>query len=104
MVPLLNQQKYPEAVLAFLDALSDKAPEMGLGLSVTPWAMIAFLIALIVVIVVLSRVLKARRRVKDHLEAKESQGTAAAKTEDNQQANSNPAYTGDPRRRFGCYP
>ena len=43
MVPLLNQQKYPEAVLAFLDALSDKAPEMGLGLSVTPWAMIAFL-------------------------------------------------------------
>lgn len=96
MVPLLNQQKYPEAVLAFLDALSDKAPEMGLGLSVTPWAMIAFLIALIVVIVVLSRVLKARRRVKDHLEAKESQGTAAAKTEDNQQANSNPAYTGAP--------
>lgn len=96
MVPLLNQQKYPEAVLAFLDALSDKAPEMGLGLSVTPWAMIAFLIALIVVIVVLSRVLKARRRVKDHLEAKESQGTAAAKTEDNQQANSNPADTGAP--------
>ena len=96
MVPLLNQQKYPEAVLAFLDALSDKAPEMGLGLSVTPWAMIAFLIALIVVIVVLSRVLKARRRVKDHLEAKESQGTAATKTEDNQQANSNPAYTGAP--------
>ncbi|MFQ8870651.1 MAG: hypothetical protein ACLR7M_06945, partial [Varibaculum timonense] len=96
MVPLLNQQKYPEAVLAFLDALSDKAPEMGLGLSVTPWAMIAFLIALIVVIVVLSRVLKARRRAKDHLEAKESQGTAATKTEDNQQANSNPAYTGAP--------
>lgn len=96
MVPLLNQQKYPEAVLAFLDALSDKAPEMGLGLSVTPWAMIAFLIALIVVIVVLSRVLKARRRVKDHLEAKESQGTAAAKTEDNQQANSNPGDTGAP--------
>lgn len=96
MVPLLNQQKYPEAVLAFLDALSDKAPEMGLGLSVTPWAMIALLIALIVVIVVLSRVLKARRRVKDHLEAKESQGTAAAKTEDNQQANSNPADTGAP--------
>lgn len=96
MVPLLNQQKYPEAVLAFLDALSDKAPEMGLGLSVTPWAMIAFLIALIVVIVVLSRVLKARRRAKDHLEAKEIQGAAATKTEENQQADGNPADTGAP--------
>lgn len=96
MVPLLNQQKYPEAVLAFLDALSDKAPEMGLGLSVTPWAMIAFLIALIVVIVVLSRVLKARRRAKDHLAAKENQEAGATKAEDNQQADGNPADTGTP--------
>lgn len=96
MVPLLNQQKYPEAVLAFLDALSDKAPEMGLGLSVTPWAMIAFLIALIVVIVVLSRVLKARRRAKDHLAAKENQEAGATKAEDNQQADGNPADTGAP--------
>ncbi|MDU4244316.1 MAG: TPM domain-containing protein, partial [Varibaculum cambriense] len=40
MVPLLNQQKYPEAVLAYLDALSVKAPEMGSGLAVSPWAMI----------------------------------------------------------------
>lgn len=96
MVPLLNQQKYPEAVLAFLDALSDKAPEMGLGLSVTPWAMIAFLIALIVVIVVLSRVLKARRRAKDHLAAKENQDAGATKAEDNQQADGNPADTGAP--------
>ena len=96
MVPLLNQQKYPEAVLAFLDALSDKAPEMGLGLSVTPWAMIAFLIALIVVIVVLSRVLKARRRAKDHLAAKENQEVGATKAEGNQQADGNPADTGAP--------
>lgn len=36
MVPLLNQQKYPEAVLAYLDALSAKAPEMGSGLAVAP--------------------------------------------------------------------
>lgn len=96
MVPLLNQQKYPEAVLAFLDALSDKAPEMGLGLSVTPWAMIAFLIALIVVIVVLSRVLKARRRAKDHLAAKENQEAGATKAEGNQQADGKPADTGTP--------
>ena len=71
MVPLLNQQKYPEAVLAYLDALSAKAPEMGSGLAVAPWAMIAFLIALIVVIVVLSRMLKARRKAKERIEEKE---------------------------------
>lgn len=68
MVPLLNQQKYPEAVLAYLDALSAKAPEMGSGLAVAPWAMIAFLIALIVVIIVISRVLKARRKAQDRTE------------------------------------
>lgn len=68
MVPLLNQQKYPEAVLAYLDALSVKAPEMGSGLAVAPWAMIAFLIALIVVIIVISRVLKARRKAQDRTE------------------------------------
>ncbi|MDU4945240.1 MAG: hypothetical protein E6X32_06500 [Varibaculum cambriense] len=68
MVPLLNQQKYPEAVLAYLDALSAKAPEMGSGLAVSPWAMIAFLIALIVVIIVISRVLKARRKAQDRTE------------------------------------
>lgn len=64
MVPLLNQQKYPEAVLAYLDALSVKAPEMGSGLAVAPWAMIAFLIALIVVIIVISRVIRARRQAQ----------------------------------------
>lgn len=68
MVPLLNQQKYPEAVLAYLDALSAKAPEMGSGLAVAPWAMIAFLVALIVVIIVISRVLKARRKAQDRTE------------------------------------
>lgn len=68
MVPLLNQQKYPEAVLAYLDALSVKAPEMGSGLGVAPWAMIAFLIALIVVIIVISRVLRARRKAQDRTE------------------------------------
>lgn len=68
MVPLLNQQKYPEAVLAYLDALSVKAPEMGSGLAVAPWAMIAFLIALIVVIIVISRVLRARRKAQDRTE------------------------------------
>lgn len=68
MVPLLNQQKYPEAVLAYLDALSAKAPEMGSGLGVAPWAMIAFLIALIVVIIVISRVLRARRKAQDRTE------------------------------------
>ena len=68
MVPLLNQQKYPEAVLAYLDALSAKAPEMGSGLAVAPWAMIAFLIALIVVIIVISRVLRARRKAQDRTE------------------------------------
>lgn len=68
MVPLLNQQKYPEAVLAYLDALSVKAPEMGSGLAVAPWAMIAFLIALIVVIIVISRVLRARRQAQKRAE------------------------------------
>lgn len=68
MVPLLNQQKYPEAVLAYLDALSAKAPEMGSGLAVAPWAMIAFLIALIVVIIVISRVLRARRKAQNRTE------------------------------------
>lgn len=68
MVPLLNQQKYPEAVLAYLDALSAKAPEMGSGLAVAPWAMIAFLVALIVVIIVISRVLRARRKAQDRTE------------------------------------
>lgn len=68
MVPLLNQQKYPEAVLAYLDALSAKAPEMGSGLAVAPWAMIAFLIALIVVIIVISRVLRARRQAQKRAE------------------------------------
>lgn len=68
MVPLLNQQKYPEAVLAYLDALSVNAPEMGSGLGVAPWAMIAFLIALIVVIIVISRVLRARRKAQDRTE------------------------------------
>ncbi|WP_122820788.1 hypothetical protein [Varibaculum vaginae] len=71
MVPLLNQQKYPDAVLAYLDALSAKAPEMGLGLAVAPWAMIAFLVALILVIIVLSRMLKARRKAKERAEGKE---------------------------------
>ena len=70
MVPLLNQQKYPEAVLAYLDALSTKAPEMGSGLAVAPWAMIAFLIALIVVIVVVSRALRMRRKAKAQAEDK----------------------------------
>lgn len=68
MVPLLNQQKYPEAVLAYLDALSAKAPEMGSGLAVAPWAMIAFLVALIVVIIVISRVLRARRKAQNRTE------------------------------------
>ena len=68
MVPLLNQQKYPEAVLAYLDALSVKAPEMGSGLAVSPWAMIAFLIALIVVIIVISRVIRARRKAQNRAE------------------------------------
>lgn len=68
MVPLLNQQKYPEAVLAYLDALSAKAPEMGSGLAVAPWAMIAFLVALIVVIIVISRVLRARRKAQNQTE------------------------------------
>lgn len=68
MVPLLNQQKYPEAVLAYLDALSVKAPEMGSGLAVAPWAMIAFLVALIVVIIVISRVLRARRKAQNRTE------------------------------------
>lgn len=68
MVPLLNQQKYPEAVLAYLDALSAKAPEMGSGLAVSPWAMIAFLVALIVVIIVISRVLRARRKAQNRTE------------------------------------
>lgn len=68
MVPLLNQQKYPEAVLAYLDALSVKAPEMGSGLAVSPWAMIAFLIALIVVIIVISQVIRARRKAQNRAE------------------------------------
>lgn len=68
MVPLLNQQKYPEAVLAYLDALSAEAPEMGSGLAVAPWAMIAFLVALIVVIIVISRVLRARRKAQNRTE------------------------------------
>ncbi|WP_311586379.1 hypothetical protein [Varibaculum cambriense] len=68
MVPLLNQQKYPEAVLAYLDTLSVKAPEMGSGLAVSPWAMIAFLIALIVVIIVISRVIRARRKAQNRAE------------------------------------
>lgn len=68
MVPLLNQQKYSEAVLAYLDALSVKAPEMGSGLTVSPWAMIAFLIALIVVIIVISRVIRARRKAQNRAE------------------------------------
>lgn len=68
MVPLLNQQKYPEAVLAYLDALSAKAPEMGSGLAVAPWAMIAFLVALTVVIIVISRVLRARRKAQNRTE------------------------------------
>jgi len=68
MVPLLNQQKYPEAVLAYVDALSAKAPEMGSGLAVAPWAMIAFLVALIVVIIVISRVLRARRKAQNRTE------------------------------------
>ncbi|WP_215523581.1 hypothetical protein [Varibaculum prostatecancerukia] len=78
MVPLLNQQKYPEAVLAYLDALSAKAPEMGSGLAVAPWAMIAFLIALIVVIIVISRMLKARRKAKDHAEERDKADVLAS--------------------------
>ena len=68
MVPLLNQQKNPEAVIAYLDALSAKAQEMGSGLAVAPWAMIAFLVALIVVIIVISRVLRARRKAQNRTE------------------------------------
>ena len=83
MVPLLNQQKYPEAVLAYLDALSAKAPEMGSGLAVAPWAMIAFLVALIVVIIVISRVLRARRKAQNRTEDNASdESTEALESQD----------------------
>ena len=91
MVPLLNQQKYPEAVLAYLDALSAKAPEMGSGLAVAPWAMIAFLIALIVVIVVLSRMLKARRKAKERIEEKEQPHALTSQAASSPVAPSTPA-------------
>lgn len=91
MVPLLNQQKYPEAVLAYLDALSAKAPEMGSGLAVAPWAMIAFLIALIVVIVVLSRMLKARRKAKERIEEKEQPDALTSQAVSSPVAPSTPA-------------
>ena len=91
MVPLLNQQKYPEAVLAYLDALSAKAPEMGSGLAVAPWAMIAFLIALIVVIVVLSRMLKARRKAKERIEEKEQPDVLTSQAVSSPEAPSTPA-------------
>lgn len=91
MVPLLNQQKYPEAVLAYLDALSAKAPEMGSGLAVAPWAMIAFLIALIVVIVVLSRMLKARRKAKERIEEKEQPDVLTSQAVSSPVAPSTPA-------------
>lgn len=91
MVPLLNQQKYPEAVLAYLDALSAKAPEMGSGLAVAPWAMIAFLIALIVVIVVLSRMLKARRKAKERIEEEEQPDALTSQAASSPVAPSTPA-------------
>ena len=91
MVPLLNQQKYPEAVLAYLDALSAKAPEMGSGLAVAPWAMIAFLIALIVVIVVLSRMLKARRKAKERIEEKEQPDVLTSQAVSSPETPSTPA-------------
>lgn len=91
MVPLLNQQKYPEAVLAYLDALSAKAPEMGSGLAVAPWAMIAFLISLIVVIVVLSRMLKARRKAKERIEEKEQPDALTSQAVSSPVAPSTPA-------------
>ena len=91
MVPLLNQQKYPEAVLAYLDALSAKAPEMGSGLAVAPWAMIAFLIALIVVIVVLSRMLKARRKAKERIEEKEQPDALTSQAASSPETPSTPA-------------
>ena len=96
MVPLLNQQKYPEAVLAYLDALSAKAPEMGSGLAVAPWAMIAFLIALIVVIVVLSRMLKARRKAKERIEEKEQPDALTSQAASSPETPSTPATTREP--------
>lgn len=97
MVPLLNQQKYPEAVLAYLDALSAKAPEMGSGLAVAPWAMIAFLVALIVVIIVISRVLRARRKAQNRTEDNASgESTEALASQDSR--SQLPAFTVGPRQ------
>lgn len=62
--PLLNQQKYGDAVVAFAQALAKEAPEGANGSKISPWAMVVILTLLVLVVYIFARLFKIRRQLR----------------------------------------